>query len=96
MNGKSKIEKWLKNRGYHMTFVQSDMYSHCNGFHKGELYFMEVYRTSLGYYIIFKHSGRPWYGLCETTDIHSCVMLNFSQREFIKGLDEEGYFPVNN
>jgi len=92
-NGKSKIEKWLKNRGYYMTYVSSDMYSYYDGFHKGEIYFIEVYRTSLGYYIMFKSHGKPRYYLCETPELISRIKIRFSQGELIRAMEEAGYFP---
>ena len=93
-NGNSKINKWLKSRGYRMTHVASDMYSYVGGFHDGEIYFIEVYRTSLGYYIMYKSYGRPRYYLCETQDLKSRIRIRFSQNELIRAMEEGGFFPA--
>ena len=93
-NGISKIEKWLKGRGYYMTHVKTEMYRYQGGFHDGELYFIDIYRTSLGYYVKIKPHGKPRYYLCETyEDLRpiSARGIGFSQTQFINQIDK--YFP---
>lgn len=95
MNGVSKIQKALKDLGYYMTYVKYQMYRHADSFHKGELYFMDVYRTSNGYYIKCKDKGKPRYYLCEDIDdMHSTKQIAFSQKEFIHYIGK--YFPKMN
>ena len=91
-NGVNKIKKWLKNRGHYMTFVETQMYRHSDNFHKGELYQIDVYRTSLGYYIKCKTQGKPRYYLCEKSNsLVPIYIIDFSQMHFIKQLEK--YFP---
>ncbi len=96
-NGKSKIEKWLESRGYYMTYVCTDQYRYHDGFHSGELYSIDTYRTSLGYYVKIKPYGKPRYYLCEHRGILRPISawgIGFSQAQFIKQI--ERYFPQNN
>lgn len=93
MNGFSKIEKWLKEKGYYMDFNESQMYKHCDSFHKNDYFWLDVYSTSNGYYIKCKIDGRPRYYLCENkTSLTPCLIIDFSQSHFIKRLEK--YFPA--
>ena len=84
MNGINKIEKWLNANGYYITSCGYEMYRHSDNFHKGELYFLDIYRTSNGYYIKVKPEGKPRYYLCEKDDgLNSVKMIVFSQDQFI-------------
>jgi len=82
-NGISKIKKWLKTNGYNMSYCEYELYYHNDSFHKGELYILDIYRTSNGYYIKVKTQGRPRYYLCESNKgLHSVKRIAFSQIQF--------------
>ena len=92
MNGCTLIRKELKKLGYYMTFVETQGFIYHCGFHGGEWYALDVYRTSNGYYIKFKPHDKPRYYLCtDKDDLKSVVSIAFSQRSFIESIKE--YFP---
>ena len=91
-NGVSKIEKFLKSRGYDLRFVETQTFRHTDGFHSGQFYDVDVYSIENGYYVKCKSEGKPRYYLCK--NLRSLVpieMLDFSQGSFIKQMGE--YFP---
>lgn len=94
MNGISKIEKWLNVNGYYITSCKYEMYRHSDNFHRGELYVLDIYRTSNGYYIKVKTKGKPRYYLCEKYDglQYNIKRLAFSQGDFIRSTKD--LFPT--
>ena len=83
-NGIDKVLKYLQKYGLDTQYVGCERYRHSNSFHKGEIYYLDVYRTGNGYYIKCKTSGRPRYYLCEDEDgLASCKLIVFSQQQFI-------------
>lgn len=82
--GISKIEKWLNANGYHIVSYGTEMYRHNDSFHKGMLYYLDIYGISNSYYIKVKPEGKPRYYLCEKNDgLNSVKRIAFSQDQFI-------------
>lgn len=91
-NGVSKIEKFLKNRGYNLRFAETQTFRHTDGFHSGQFYYVDVYSAGNGYYVKCKSEGKPRYYLCK--NLRSPVpieVLDFSQDAFVKQIGK--YFP---
>lgn len=82
-----KIIKWLENQGYSCKFIKCEMYRHSDSFHKGEFYYMDLYKINPGeLYIRAKEDGKKRYYLCKdrkSTLSQSIMMTDFSQRSFI-------------
>ncbi len=88
-NGVSKIEKFLKSRGYDLRYVETQTFRHTDGFHSGRFYYVDVYSTGSDYYIKCKSEGKPRYYLCK--NLKSLVpieVLDFSQGTFVKRIGE--------
>ena len=92
MNGISKIRAWLKERGYGITYVTTDYYAYYDGFHAHQSYPVDVYQISNGKYILCKQSGKARYYLCEDSELHSSLMIDFSQGSFLKRLETKDFF----
>lgn len=91
-NGVSKIEKFLKSRGYDLRYVETQTFRHMDSFHSGQFYYVDVYSTGYGYYVKCKSEGKPMYYLCK--NMRSLVPieeLDFSQGSFVKKIEK--YFP---
>lgn len=89
INGISKIRKWLKQRGYNISYVTTDYYIYYDSFHEHQSYPVDVYQISAGRYILCKQSGRPRYYLCKTDNMLSSILLDFSQEHFLKRCEHE-------
>ncbi len=87
MNGFTKIDRWLKGRGYNSEYICQEK---C----------VDVYRVSNGLYILVNSKGKPWYILSKTDkvqghallDFAQGILLDFSQGHFIKRLEQTEYF----
>nr|WP_297765815.1 hypothetical protein [uncultured Butyrivibrio sp.] len=92
MNGTSKIAAFLKENGVDIQYATTDYYRYYDGFHAHRSYPVDVYRISNGMYILAKQQGKPRYYLCEKPDMRSCKIIDFSQKHFIKRLQESDIF----
>ncbi len=91
-NGVSKIERFLKSRGYSLRFVETQTFRHTDGFHSGQFYYVDVYSAGNGYYVKCKSEGKPRYYLCKNMrSLIPIEELDFSQGTFVEKIGK--YFP---
>lgn len=83
----NKIRKWLKGKGYRITFAGTEWHTYLSGSYKGETYIVHYYRTSTGYYIKYKPYGKAEYYLCEKIGDISGLKIAFTQSDFIREIE---------
>ena len=83
MNGVSKIDRWLKGRGYDAEHLSSDYYRYYDSFHKGDIYLVDAYKVSNGLYVLVKAEGKPRYILSKNSELSGHILIDFSQGHFI-------------
>ena len=94
MNVKSKISAFLKEHGLDMQYQTTDYYRYYDGFHAHQSYPIDVYKVSNGMHILIKPLGKPRYYLCESSEMHSAKLIDFSQGHFIERLQKSQYFQL--